>query len=378
MTITTIQKIKVYADKTKLEPGKYYDIDETWTVVDGSNTGTKTEYIIYTETDDLLCHYIPQAISADLCDLAIKCYLGAGKQVSTNRGVAAGAVHRDINSKYEKGTSANSNILGYIDSPNHKKPCRLTMYSKKYLEKYKEGLPFIYAINELFKKTVPDKYEKQLAAAQIAEKHYIEGTCFSTVTVNYNFRTALHRDSGDFVNGFGNLVVCKGNESSDGNNDCCNNERRKGCKGGYLLFPRYKVAINMENGDYLSMNVHEYHCNSPIFCDGDAFRLSFVCYLREKMVKCSEINSNLEKLQINGEKAWDTSIIFEKIFKAIGENVPEKVKINNANTKWWTMTAGRFKLIYRNKRYELHDSTANVVVHNLMPSWNYANTLDKI
>ena len=92
--------------------------------------------------------------------------------------------------------------------------------------------------------------------------------------MNYNFRTALHVDSGDYRDGFGNIVVCSQN-----------------CTGGQLLFPAYKVAIEMKNGDYLALDVHEYHCNAPIF--GEGFRLSFVCYLREKIYKCQEIMEHI-------------------------------------------------------------------------------------
>ena len=35
----------------------------------------------------------------------------------------------------------------------------------------------------------------------------IPETAFSTITINRNFRTALHRDAGDYKDGFGNLTV---------------------------------------------------------------------------------------------------------------------------------------------------------------------------
>ena len=39
-------------------------------------------------------------------------------------------------------------------------------------------------------------------------KAHIAETCFSTITVNRNFRTALQRDSGDYRQGFGVMFVC--------------------------------------------------------------------------------------------------------------------------------------------------------------------------
>lgn len=321
-------------------PGSFYDLDESWTII-GDH-----ECRVVKENGDLLCHYKPGALSEESCRLAVECYLDAGKMVSTNRGFAAGMKHRKIDTHYEKGVPANSNIIGYIDSSNHKRPCRLTYYSKKYFDKYTRGIPFIQEIDRLYRETVPEKYAAQ---AGPAKEFKIADTAFSTVTVNYNFRTAVHTDSGDYRDGFGNLVICSHNST-----------------GGQLLFPRYKVAIEMGNGDYLSMDVHEFHCNAPIY--GEGFRLSFVCYLREKMYKCSEINRVLDSLEVEGN--WNTEVVFKKIFETIGENVPEKVLV--AGTKWWSMTAGRFCLTYKNKRYVLYDYVAGKKIHNLMEALNHA------
>ena len=54
--------------------------------------------------------------------------------------------------------------------------------------------------------------------------------------------------------------------------------------GGELIFPEYRIAVNIEQGDLLLFNPHEAHCNNPIVGEG---RMSFVLYLREKMDKCS-------------------------------------------------------------------------------------------
>jgi len=90
--------------------------------------------------------------------------------------------------------------------------------------------------------------------------------------VNKNFRTALHCDVGDLKEGFGNLVVVSEGEY----------------KGGYTLFPQYSVGVNCQNGDFLAMDVHQWHCNSEI--EGEGTRLSFVFYLREKMIKECPLN----------------------------------------------------------------------------------------
>jgi hypothetical protein len=326
---------------------------------------------------DILAILWKKAISNELCDLAVNKYMNAGKMVSTNRGNAAGNTHRNTKTnaknRFEKSSASNSAIIGYIDSLNHKRPCRLTSFSKDYYQEYKDGLKFIEAIDNCFKICLPDIHLKQHTECRNNSSNYqIENTAFSTVTINYNFQTALHKDSGDYKDGFGNLVVCN-----------------KNIQGGELLFPQYKVAISLETGDFLAMDVHEWHCNNKIHynhslnLDEDAYRLSFVCYYRENMSQCDKINKNILSLTGNLNcKQWDTNIIFNKIFESIGiTKLPEKVIIEDGKP-WWSMTAERFTLIYRYKRYILKDTFTKQTIHNLIPAYNYAinikNNGDKV
>ena len=113
-------------------------------------------------------------------------------------------------------------------------------------------------------------HKKQFKRAHETE-FVIGNTAFSTLTINYNWRTALHQDAGDYKDGFGNLVILEEGKY----------------KGGELGFPRYKVAVDVRNGDFLAMNVHEWHCNTKIVPKTkDYTRLSIVSYLREKMLRC--------------------------------------------------------------------------------------------
>ena len=191
-----------------------------------------------------------------------------------------------------------SNPIGfYEESKNFAKlPCRLTHFTRVNYDKYQEGLPFIQRIDQCFKKLIPEAHAKQFCKA--SEKSYLQipKTCFSTITINRNFRTALHRDAGDYKEGFGNLTVI---------------ERGK-YHGGYTCFPQFGIGVDVRRGDFLAMDVHEWHTNTPIYeTDEDktynegldpAFkdnpevgtvgiyekytRLTFVCYLREKISKC--------------------------------------------------------------------------------------------
>jgi hypothetical protein len=98
----------------------------------------------------------------------------------------------------------------------------------------------------------------------------IPNTVFTTITSNYNWRTSCHKDTGDFSGGLGNLIVVG-----------------KNFDGGYLGFPQFKVCIKIKPGDFLLMDVHQWHCNTGlVLSEPGSFRLSFVMYIREDMKNC--------------------------------------------------------------------------------------------
>jgi hypothetical protein len=177
------------------------------------------------------------------------------------------------------GNLAQSNIIGYFDKKDRNigvnaPQCRETAFTSQQVDKWTKVIPFIKAIDAQFKKLIPKNHKLQLDRAQLTPKFAIKDTAFSTLTINYNWRTALHKDAGDFVDGFGNLIVCE-----------------KGrYKGGYTGFPQFGVAVDVRHGDFLAMDVHEWHCNTKLIpIDKDFIRLSLVAYLREQMIKCQHL-----------------------------------------------------------------------------------------
>ena len=204
-------------------------------------------------------------------------------------------------SKMKVNNQVASNPIGFYEQNKNlgtDLPCRLTHFTRTNFDKYNEGLPFLRKIDSLFQKLIPDSYQRQLNRANLKPHLKIPGTCFSTVTINRNFRTALHQDAGDFKEGFGNLTVIEQGKYH----------------GGYTVFPQYGVAINLRNNDFCAMDVHQWHSNTPIYeteedkqynetIDSDFkdnpkvgtaglyqkyTRISFVCYLREKIADCPD------------------------------------------------------------------------------------------
>jgi hypothetical protein len=194
---------------------------------------------------------------------------------SRNRGSSSGSTFYNIN----ENPKINTAIIGYYDkwAPNQKKTFRLkqmkpsieareTYFTSMYPEKFKQLFPYIHQIDALYKTYLPEYYKKQVKKAN--ETYYkIDNTAFTTVTININYQTTIHKDKGDDEDGFGNLSVIEhGNYT-----------------GGEICFPQYGVGVNLREGDILFMNVHEWHANLPMKFEKGAERMSVVCYLRKKV-----------------------------------------------------------------------------------------------
>ena len=144
-------------------------------------------------------------------------------------------------SKMKVNNQVASNPIGYYEGAKNfaDLPCRLTHFTRTNFEKYNEGLKFIQRIDKLFQRLIPEAHHRQLERADTKPHLKIPKTSFSTITINRNFRTALHRDANDFKQGFGNLTVI---------------ERGK-YQGGYTVFPQFGVGLNLRNNDFVVIAV---------------------------------------------------------------------------------------------------------------------------
>ena len=282
-------------------------------------------------TKKLLFKFRKNVIPDKICIDAYNALEKHAKHKNSNRGAAAGKLklsklpshvgkitktdsfrvfYKTKSGKVSRDNISNvsqSNIAGYYDRPdrnnynnnyNNKNKtkktlipmCRTTQFTKKNVEKWNNTIPLIKEADKLFKKLVPDRYKIQLDRANKTPKFQIANTAYSTITINYNWRTATHCDKGDLDEGFGNLIVLEKSKSkSKLKSKSKNSENSDGYiedySGGYLGFPRWGICVDVRQGDFLAMDVHEFHSNTPIIGDG---RLSVVCYLRKKMINCKK------------------------------------------------------------------------------------------
>ena len=182
-----------------------------------------------------------------------------------------------VENKYISDTTyanqVNSGIAGWFDRYPRIPYGRATAYTQHSYDKFKMSFPFLQTLDRGFAELLPVRHAAQREAAdKIDPAFLVPETVFTTITVNKTFRTAAHRDAGDFTNGLSNLLVL----SNNGN-----------YSGGYLILPEVRVAVNVRPGDLLLVNNHEYiHGNTPIVLEhASAERISLVCYLREKMLE---------------------------------------------------------------------------------------------
>lgn len=242
----------------------------------------------YDSAGKLLFRYRKNAIPFDVLKNG---YESFKKSIETTegRGTASGSSHKRIRkdgsvSNITVGNKVLSGNVGFMDSSAMVKYCRKTAFARNHFEKFKQGIPFVEFIEKKYAELCPTYHKKQRAIADGTNRNYLIGeTCFTTVTVNENFRTATHQDSGDFSDGFGNLIVYR-----EGNYD-----------GGYFCMPEYKVAIDMQNGDLLFADVHKWHGNTELTNKSDDYkRISFVLYYREKMYLCDNPSDELKKMKL--------------------------------------------------------------------------------
>jgi len=258
----------------------------------------------------LLLSFRKNVLSKQKCVQAYHSLKEYSKRKHNNRGSAAGLLNKDNLPNYVKKVTretkfrtyyigkdnkerkdhisnyVQSGIIGYFDRYDRNQlckdkvkpsiPCRTTKFTKEEVEKWNMCLPLIKEINKHFKKQIPDRHKIQITRAKLTKDFQILNTAFSTITINLNYRTALHKDKGDLEEGFGNLIVLEGDKCDDTKNYY---------KGGYLGFPQYGVCVDVRQGDFLAMDVHQFHCNTEIIGE-NCSRLSLVCYLRKNMIKC--------------------------------------------------------------------------------------------
>jgi hypothetical protein len=244
-------------------------------------------------TGKCLAKYRKRIIPANIQRLAYDNLLHAATH-NDARGIATGKVDGKVIKKRIKtdGTVSKVNIshkivksgiVGFTDPIPRYPYCRQTMFNRHHFDNYVNAYPIIKFVSSEYSKLLPQYYAKQKVMVEKTAKEFvIPDTVFTTVTVNKNWQTAVHKDRGDFSGGFGNLTVIRNGTYT----------------GGYFCMPKWGIGFDMCNGDLLLCDVHQWHGNTPIvYDDKKAVRLSLVMYYRERMIECGSPAQELEKVR---------------------------------------------------------------------------------
>ena len=253
----------------------------------------------------------------------------------------AKAIRTDFISDTSYATAIWSGIAGFYGRYPRIPYGRATAYTDHHREVYEKCYPFARKLEAEFARLLPTRHGRQLKCANQMDPKFLiaEDTTFTTITVNTttkdrNARMACHRDSGSLNEGFSNLTVV-----SDGKGDW---------KGGYLVCPEVRAAINIRPGDLLLVdNMRIIHANTPIEApesgEDDLMRMSLIFYFREDMLNLGSWDyEHLRRAYVDQRRKdeehklwrpywngvspsmWDEQEWFDWLTEIVGEDITRK------------------------------------------------------
>lgn len=245
----------------------------------------------------LLCIYLP-GVLADVMDETYD-VLTTIRLATDNRGLASGSPRVQVGTTRTRHIPILSGVMGAMDPVGPMQYCRLTAFTAQQVEKWDKLLPLWQAMSAQFQEHVPHRFKNQVAHARRTPPEWvIKGTPFTTITINNSYSTGMHTDKGDLDEGFSCLAVARKGEYT----------------GGRLVFPQWRVAADMQHGDMILMDAHQWHGNTRMECacgehmhtgpckECEAERISVVAYYRTKMKNCGTLAEESERKRAFAER----------------------------------------------------------------------------
>lgn len=246
----------------------------------------------------LLFIYLPGAIGKALRSRVRPTLSELKAYKTSNRGLASGTKRVNHRDGFKAAASGNrtatkpiaSAIIGAFDPQGPKQYCRLTAYTAREADKYEGLFPLFQRVAALMREHTPERWRAQQDFADRTQPEWvIPGTPFTTITVNNSYPTGVHTDKGDLDQGISTIVCFRQGELD----------------GGWLCFPRYRIGVDLQDGDLILMDAHEWHGNTPLeLLSDDAERISVVCYYRTRMAECGSLTEEEQRrLELNEKRA---------------------------------------------------------------------------
>lgn len=229
----------------------------------------------------VLCVYVRGAIEPEVREGA-RAIFTTIRAMTNNRGLASGSRRVQRSAKQSMALPVMSSILGSIEPQGGRFPyARRTAWTEKHPEEFRALEPYFQAMAKVFRRHVPDRYDAQMAACErTAAEWLIPGTPWTTVTVNNSYPCGVHKDDGDLKAGFSVMGVLRRGEYT----------------GGVLVLPEWRIGVDLQDGDVILFDPHEWHGNTAIVKRSeDAERISVPAYFREKLQKAGSRAAERQK-----------------------------------------------------------------------------------
>lgn len=250
---------------------------------------------VFAPDGTLLCALVRGGMDVNLVEAAYPALHWMRRLKSDNRGNYAGQSERVVKinsdgtvSRTTRSLAVRTAVIGFYDRYPRIPFCRQTAFTANQVDRWKTIVPLAQQVSQLFEDTVRARYKIQKDyVAGIHEDFRIANTVFTTMTVNNSIAAAVHQDAGDYKPGFG-VLACV---------------RRGQFQGAELVFPEYRVAVDLQDRDVLFFNPHQWHGNVQFRdaqgpeCkpeDGGWERISMVFYVRAKMAGCGSAREEAE------------------------------------------------------------------------------------
>jgi hypothetical protein len=168
-------------------------------------------------------------------------------------------------------------LFGYMDAGS----IDATRTTTKYEEPYDKVMTLVRLMNGIFARMLPKEYAEAGRHKLSRAEFRAGGTPFSTVTVNRNCPTGLHKDTRNHPGLIAMTTLAA-----------------PGTTGGAFCFPQYALKVPVKPGDLLiAATSREWHCNlSPVV----GLKFSVVCYRRKlsnaKMLRTYDIKQGEKKI----------------------------------------------------------------------------------
>jgi hypothetical protein len=200
-----------------------------------------TDTDVYKPDGTLLLAFRKRAVLSAAWRCAWRAMLRAARQQSPNRGRK---LARGGKAKFRSGT------MGYLNS----QPVNFNTNDPRG---WREVQPLIRALDSVFRGVRPAEYDQLRAlVARVPKECFAPWTVFTTFAANRSARMGYHHDGGNIEGALGVLSVA--GEFT----------------GGLLVFPKYRVAVDLRPGDVLIADNRELHGNTAITGN----RVSIVAY----------------------------------------------------------------------------------------------------